>query len=138
MGKAGEVALYLVYCDFYPFRANIENNKMAFYVIGEIYRQKVSEASVKDNFISEQWAMTCGTFHSCRVDLLTQYSLLLTIISLLEESLNTLCHLYHDMNHLYKELKDTKGSGLERTAKYLKEVVEKVFYLYLWLRLMRG
>ena len=62
--------------------------------------------------------------HSCRVDLLTQYSLLLTMVSLLEEAVNTLCRLYHNINHLDKEVKDIKGSGLERAAKYLKDVVE--------------
>ena len=67
--------------------------------------------------------MTSGTLHSCRVDLLTQYSMLLTMVSLLEEAVNTLCRLYHDINQLDKELKDIKGSGLERAAKYLKTVV---------------
>ena len=67
--------------------------------------------------------MTSGTLHSCRVDLLTQYSLLLTMVSLLEEAVNTLCRLYHNINHLDKEVKDIKGSGLERAAKYLKDVV---------------
>ena len=61
--------------------------------------------------------MTSGTLHSCRVDLLTQYSLLLTMVSLLEEAVNTLCRLYHNINHLDKEVKDIKGSGLERDAR---------------------
>lgn len=77
----------------------------------------------KNDFFTEQWAMTSGTLHSCRVDLLTQYSLLLTMVSLLEEAVNTLCRLYHNINHLDKEVKDIKGSGLERAAKYLKDVV---------------
>lgn len=81
------------------------------------------EARTKDDFVSEQWAITSGTLHSCRVDLLTQYSLLLTMESLLEESVNTLCRLYHNINHLDKEVKDIKESGLERAAKYLKDVV---------------
>ena len=41
---------------------------------------------------------------------------------LLEEAVNTLCRLYHNINHLDKEVKDIKGSGLERAAKYLKDV----------------
>ena len=53
---------------------------------------------------------------------MTQYSLLLTMVSLLEEAVNTLCRLYHNINHLDKEVKDIKGSGLERAAKYLKDV----------------
>ena len=116
MGKTSEVALYLAHCDFFPFRSVIENNKIALDVINESYRQMAAEAREKDDFVSEQWAMTSGTLHSCRVELL------LTMVSLLEESVNTLCRLYHDLNHLDKELKDIKGNGLERAAKYLKEV----------------
>ncbi len=93
MGKTSEVALYLA------FRSVIENNKIALDVINESYRQMAAEAREKDDFVSEQWAMTSGTLHSCRVELL------LTMVSLLEESVNTLCRLYHDLNHLDKELR---------------------------------
>lgn len=113
MGKASEMALYLAHCDFYPFRSVIENNKIALDAISESYRQMAAEAREKDDFVSEQWAMTSGTLHSCRVDLLTQYSLLLTMVSLLEESVNTLCRLYHDLNHLDKELKEVDWSVLQ-------------------------
>lgn len=123
MGKAGDMALYLAHCDFYPFRSVIENNKIALDIIDESYRNIVAESRNRDDFVTEQWAMTSGTLSSCRVNLLTQYSLLLTMVSLLEEAVNTLCRLYYDINKLDKELKDVKGSGLERAAKYLKEVV---------------
>ena len=123
MGKAGEMALYLAHCDFYPFRNVIENNKVALDIIDESYRNLATEARTNNDFITEQWARTSGTLHSCRVDLLTQYSLLLTMVSLLEEAVNTLCRLYHDINQLDKELKDIKGGGLEHAAKYLKTVV---------------
>ena len=123
IGKPGEMALYLAHCDFYPFRSVIENNKIALDIIDESYRKLAARASANNDFITEQWAMTSGTLHSCRVDLLTQYSLLLTMVSLLEEAVNTLCRLYHDINQLDKELKDIKGSCLERAAKYLKTVV---------------
>ena len=123
MGKAGDMALYLAHCDFYPFRSVIENNKIALDIIGESYRNLATKARENNDFITEEWAMTSGSLHSCRVDLLTQYSLLLTMVSLLEEAVNTLCRIYHDINHLDKELKDIKGRGLERAAKYLKTVV---------------
>ncbi len=41
----------------------------------------------------------------------TQYSLLLTMVSILEEAVNTLCRVHMNMKHLTKELKDIKGSG---------------------------
>ncbi len=123
MKKPGEMALYLAHCDFYPFRSVIENNKTALDIISNSYIELAAKAREKDDFITEQWAMTSGTLHSCRVDLLTQYSLLLTMVSLLEEAVNTLCRIYHQMNHIEKELKDIRGSGLERAAKYLKTEV---------------
>lgn len=86
MGKASDMALYLAHCDFYPFRSVIENNKIALDAIDESYRNLAEEARLKNDFFTEQWAMTSGTLHSCRVDLLTQYSLLLTMVSLLEEA----------------------------------------------------
>ncbi|WP_302930820.1 hypothetical protein [Anaerobutyricum hallii] len=106
MGKTSDMALYLAHCDFYPFRSVIENNKIALDAIDESYRNLAEEARLKNDFFTEQWAMTSGTLHSCRVGLLTQYSLLLTMVSLLEEAVNTLCRLYHNINHLDKEVKD--------------------------------
>lgn len=123
MSKASDMALYLAHCDFYPFRSVIENNKIAIEVIDKSYRKMAIDARAKNDFVTEQWAMTSGTLHSCRVDLLTQYSLLLTMVSLLEEAVNTLCRVYYNMNTLDKELTDIKGRGLERAAKYLKDVV---------------
>lgn len=123
MSKAGEMALYLAHCDFFPFKSVIENNKIALDAIYESYRNLANSAREKNDFVTEEWAMTSGSLHTCRVDLLTQYSLLLTMVSLLEEAVNTLCRLYYNINHLDKELKDIKGSGLERAAKYLKDVV---------------
>lgn len=123
MKKAGDMALYLAHCDFFPFKSVIENNKIALDAINKNYWRLLKEAREQNDFVTEEWAMLSGSLHTCRVDLLTQYSLLLTMVSLLEEAVNTLCRIYHSMNHLDKELEDIKGSGLERAAKYLKDVV---------------
>lgn len=123
MSKAGDMALYLAHCDFYPFRSVIENNKIALEIIDESYRRIAEESRERNDFATEQWAMISGDLHSCRVDLLTQYSLLLTMVSLLEEAVNTLCRIFYNMNTLDTELKDIKGSGLERANEYLKKVV---------------
>lgn len=123
LGKASDMVLYLAHCDFYPSRSFIENNKIALDAIEESYRNLVEKARLKNSFVTERWAMTSRTLHSYRVDLLTQYSLLLTMVSLLGESVNTLYRLYHDLNHLSKEVKDIKRSGLAHTAKYLKDEV---------------
>ncbi|WP_243429418.1 hypothetical protein [Clostridium botulinum] len=124
INKPGMMALYLAHCDFYPFRSVIENNKLALDAVAKGYRDIARKASEVDDFQTECWAMRNATLHSCRVDLLTQYSLLLTMVSLLEEAVNTLCRIYHDVNQITKELKDVEGSGLERATKYIKEDVK--------------
>lgn len=101
----------------------ILNNKMAMDLVTKAYRDMAQEAREKDDFRTESWAMTSGTLQACRVDILTQYSLLLTMVSLLEEAVNTLCRIHKDLGQFTTELKDVKGAGLERAAKYLKDVV---------------
>lgn len=123
MHKPGEMALYMAHCDLYPFKSVIENNKIALEVIGKSYHEMSQEAREHNDFLTEQWAMTSGLLHSSRVYLYTQYTLLLTMVSLLEESVNTLCRVYKNTLSLSKDLKDIKGSGLERAAKYLKTEV---------------
>lgn len=123
MEKPGEMALYIAHCDLYPFRSVIENNKLALDMIAEGYHQMATEAREQDDFVTESWAMTSGLLHTSRVRLYTQYSLLLTMVSILEEAVNTLCRVHMNMKYLTKQLKDIKGSGLERAVKYLKDVV---------------
>lgn len=123
MEKSGEMALYIAHCDLYPFRSVIENNKLALDMIAEGYHQMATAAREQGDFITESWAMTSGSLHTSRVWMYTQYSLLLTMVSILEEAVNTLCRVHMNMKHLTKELKDTKGSGLERAAEYLKDAV---------------
>lgn len=67
------MALYLVHCDFYPFRSVIENNEIVLDAIDENYRNMVEEAKLKSNFTIQKWAMTSETLYYYRVDLLTQY-----------------------------------------------------------------
>ena len=93
MHKAGDMALYLAHCDFYPFKSVIDNNKMAIDLVTKAYRDMAQEARERDDFKTESWAMTSGILQACRVDILTQYSLLLTMVSLLEEAVNTLCRI---------------------------------------------
>lgn len=79
------------------------------------------ETRKNGDFQTESWAMTSGRFQFYRVEILTQYSLLLIMISLLEETGNTLCRLYKNNFSLEEDLKDIKGAGLEKAADYLKK-----------------
>lgn len=96
---------------------------MAIEFITKAYRDVAEEARERNDFMTETWAMTSGILQSSRVDILTQYSLLLTLVSIFEEAVNTLCRVHKELRQLTVELKNIKGTGLERAAKYLKEVV---------------
>lgn len=125
MSNPGSMALYLAHCDFYPFRSVIENNKIALDVISDSYLDIAREANKINDFKTECWAMDSVSLHSSRVDLLTQYSLLITMVSLLEEAVNTLCRIYCDVYKIEKKLEDIKYvKGLERAAKYIKQEVK--------------
>lgn len=95
MSKVGEMALYIAYYDFHPFRSVIENNKIILDSTLENYKKIARNAQLNNDFSTECWAKTSGILHSCRVELLTQYSLLLTMVSLLEEATNRLCRIYY-------------------------------------------
>lgn len=120
ISKPGEMALYHAHSDFYPFKSVIENNKIATDLVSKAYYDMANEAREHNDFLTEEWAMTSGLLQSCRVEIFTQYSLLLTMVSLLEEAMNTLCRSYKIMLSLEKDLKDIKGAGIERAADYLK------------------
>lgn len=124
INNPGSMALYLAHCDFYPFRSVIENNKIALEAISDSYIDIAREANKINDFKRECWAMTSLGLHAYRVDLLTQYSLLVTMISLLEEAVNTLCRIYYDVYKIDKKLEDIEPEkGLERAAKYIKQEV---------------
>lgn len=124
MRKPGEMALYIAHRDFYPFKSVIENNKASTELITKTYFDIAKKAREIDDFQTETWAMNSAMLQSCRVEVLTQYSLLLVMVSLLEEAVNTLCRIYRMNLSLEKGLKDIKGSGLERAANYLKKEVK--------------
>lgn len=123
MEKEGDMALYLAHCDFYPYKSVIDNNKKSIDSVNEYYKIIAVEAAKIGDFYTQDWAMTSGTLQVCRVELLTYYSLLVVLVSLLEEPVNSLCRIYHSTRHLDKKLTDIKGRGLERAAKYLKDEV---------------
>ena len=124
MDIPGGMALYLAHCDFYPFRSVVENNKIANGAIFDTYYEINCKARELGDFAAEEMALRNMSLHVSRVESLTYYSLLLTMVSLLEEAVNTLCRVYFYTYKLDKELEDIKGSGLERAAKYLKNVVK--------------
>ena len=47
MYKAGDMALYLAHCDFYPFKSVIDNNKMSIDLVTKAYSDMAQEAREK-------------------------------------------------------------------------------------------
>ena len=123
MNKLGDMALYLAHCDLYPFRSVISNNKLISSLSNETYREMAFDASRKGDIKTEQYLMMSQNLQAGRVDTLTCYSLVLILMSILEESFNTLCRLYCNLNHFDCDLKSyTKsGTGLNKAIDYLKE-----------------
>lgn len=50
MHKAGDMALYLAHCDFYPFKSDIDNNKMAIDLVTKAYRDMAARSKRKRRF----------------------------------------------------------------------------------------
>ncbi len=123
MHKPGEMALYLAHCDLLPFRSVIENNKLALDMLTDSYSKITNTAREEGLYDLENRTMMNNLLTSTRVDLLTQYSLLITMVSLFEEAVYTLCNVYYEFNKLQIKVYDIKGQGLSRAKNYLKEQV---------------
>lgn len=124
MNKAGDMALYLAHCDLYPFRSVISNSELISDLSGETYREMAIDAGNKGDVETEQYLMMSQTLQVCRVNLLTCHSLVLILMSILEESFNTLCRLYYKLNHFEFELKEYRKkskTGINKAIDYLEE-----------------
>lgn len=124
MSKPGDVALYHAHYDFMPLFNVIENIKMTIDVTGKFYFDKSNEARESNDFITEEWAMSSHTLFNARVVPLSYYSLVLIMVSLLEEAFNTLCRAYTLKYNYNIEYKDIAGQGLERAITYLEKVIK--------------
>lgn len=122
ISKPGDMALYHAHVDFMPFRSVIENTMLSVKASREYYMEHYKKASELEDFIHEDWAMTSASLYSARVVPLTYYSLVLVMVSLLEEAFNTLCRAYQLSEKYTLVQKDIEGQGLERAIKYLDKV----------------
>lgn len=124
MNKAGDMALYLAHCDLYPFRSVISNSEFISNLSSETYREMAIDAGNIGDVETEQYLMMSQTLQVCRVNLLTCHSLVLILMSILEESFNTLCRLYYILNHFEFELKEynkKSKTGINKAIDYLEE-----------------
>ncbi|MDK2941824.1 MAG: hypothetical protein PWP56_1337 [Acetobacterium sp.] len=121
--KPGEMALYHAYSDLMPFRSVIETTNVSLSAIKEYYFKGSRKAREEGDPVTEEWAMTSGMLYLARAMPLSYYSLVLVMVSLLEEAFNTLCHSYYIINRFQIKQKDMTGKGLERSINYLEKVV---------------
>jgi len=123
ISNPGEMALYHAYCDFYPFRSVLETINEAISSTVSVYGNQVDIAREENDILVENQAMTNGALFLARVTPLVFYSVVLTMVSVLEEFFNTLCRAYYIMNKYSISQKDISGQGLERAILYLDKVV---------------
>lgn len=122
--KPGEMALYHAYSDLMPFRSVIETTNVSLSAIKKYYFKGSRKAREEGDPVTEEWAMTSGMLYLARAMPLSYYSLVLVMVSLLEEAFNTLCHSYYIIiNRFQIKQKDMTGKGLERSINYLEKVV---------------
>ena len=86
LSKPGDNAIYLAKMDFYPFHKVMEDNQLALDELSETYSNIHKKANDVGDFFIEEKAMHNLIIHSSRVSLLTYYSLLLNMVSILEEA----------------------------------------------------
>ncbi|WP_366924739.1 hypothetical protein MFMK1_001734 [Metallumcola ferriviriculae] len=120
--KPGEMALYHAHCDFMPFRSVIETTQVSLSAMREYYHEHTEKAREVGDYVTEEWAMTSGMLYTARAIPLSYYSLVLVMVSLLEEAFNTLCRAYCIINKYQIVQKDMAGQGLERAVNYLEKV----------------
>lgn len=120
--KAGEIALYHAHCDLYPFKGLIETTKEAINATSNRYQMDAIMADDFGDMYSVCKAQENKGLYMSRVAPLAYSSIVLMMVSLLEEAFNTACRSYQIINNYAVELKDISGQGLERAILYLEKV----------------
>lgn len=120
--KAGEMALYHAHSDLYPFKSVIDTIENGLSVYHQTYYEMADKARDNDDVFAEYDFMYSGQIYGARVMPLAYYSLVLTLVSILEEAFNTICRAYQLMNKYNITYKDFSGQGIERAILYLEKV----------------
>lgn len=123
LDKPGEMALYLSYLDIFPFLSVIENSDKSNKETLEKYWKYIEVATAIGDFEKYSELMTTVSVHSNKVELYSCYSLWMTLVSLLEDALFTLCRCYQNLGNTSIKLSEAKGQGLEKATMYLKHQV---------------
>jgi len=115
--KAGEMALYHAHSDLYPFKTVIETAENGLSVYHRSYYEMVDKARELNDLLSESDFMSNGFIYGARVMPLAYYSLVLTLVAIIEEAFNTICRAYQLKNKYtitFKEPRNRKSDPLSR------------------------
>ena len=121
MGDPGERALYHAHSDLMPFKSVIDITKTSVMAFSEFYHNQSKAARDHGDSVTEGWAMTSGMLYSARAIPLTYYSLVLIMVSLLEEAFNTLCRIQHLEKNSQLNKKILLDKGLNGRLHILKK-----------------
>ncbi|MDB2108453.1 hypothetical protein [Clostridium paraputrificum] len=123
LDSPGSIALYNAHIDFFSIHGLIESTKKS---IDDIRRQFTLRAIIANDYgdcYTHQLATNNIILYNSRIVPLAYTSILLIIISALEESFNCLCNSYYIANNYSIQFTDLHGQGLERAINYLEKVV---------------
>ncbi|MFL8134474.1 hypothetical protein Q3258_16865 [Clostridioides difficile] len=123
LDNVGEMALYNAHFDFYSIRGLIDTTNKSINDISEMFRMEYVIAEDFGDIYRSSKALDNQCLHNSRVVPLAYTSILLMMVSSLEEAFNCLCRTYHIKNKYSIEYTDLYGQGLERAITYLDKVV---------------
>ena len=115
-------ALFWIHADLYPFKHLIETINSGLDVYTSSYFDIANKARKEKDFFTESEYMDKGTIYRARVTPLAYYSILLLLVSILEEGFNTLCRAYKGENNYNLEFTAISGQGIERCIVYLEKI----------------
>ena len=123
MSKIGELALYETHLDYYALKGLIDTTNDSVRKMLETYRMDIVLADDFGDMHTSSKVITSQTLYSARVIPMAYASILLMIISTLEEAFNRLCTSYCIKKQYPVQYKNLRGQGLDRAITYLDKVV---------------
>ncbi|MEX0050240.1 hypothetical protein AB2T85_06285 [Clostridium butyricum] len=121
--KPSEMALYHSHTDLYPFKGVMETVENGLQVYREAFLKMANQAAECGDFYNQSKYLQNVHIYTCKSMPIAYYSLIITLVSMLEESFNTLCRAYQLMKKYNITYKDIHGQGIERAVLYLELVV---------------
>lgn len=116
-------SLYLAHCDFDPLQGLIDQTNISTQATVKYFGELAHQATKRDDMQAECEAYDAQSIFAAKVIPLAYESILLIMVSRLEEALNTWCRSIHIANPECPELQDyhIRGGVIEKAATYIKE-----------------